>query len=189
MKFSIDSNSVEGSAEMVTSFDISTSRFQPTNAYKTRVQFTSGESAHTICVCVHSKETNCDVIQIWRAAALNPNSFMEISKEAAACVLVREIECPSALSELAVPKSLLEYKDFLTIGGEALRNGVGDFSVTNLAPMLHIAVAFQNGTFGFVNMSDIEMTGNAEKEIEFSSPVPNRTNHQGFYVQLLNLYF
>lgn len=94
LKFSTDSSSVEGKTELVTSFSVSSQLITSANATKTHLLFTSNESAQTICVCLRSSneaQQSYDLVQIWNASVLNPNNFIEISKEASGCTLVKEV--------------------------------------------------------------------------------------------------
>lgn len=206
LKFSIDSNTIEGNTELLASLDISSSPQQLGNnkssrIKKQRVVFTSNESAQTICVWLRSDASGNgndggseDIIQIWKASALNPNSFIELAKETATgCTLLFQSVSPSGshLLDLSVPKSFLEYRDFLSqTGTESMRNGGGgdsssvtssnNSSTSSLAPPLFLTVTNQNGTFGFLALNEFETANSISSQtMSFSSPIPNRANYAG----------
>jgi hypothetical protein len=174
LRFSIDSTSVEGTSELLTSFQISSKQYSYPAWKKTNVLFTSSESAQTVCVCLRSTDGK-DVVQIWQVAALNPNSFIDISKEP---VLLKEVQCPSALVELSVPKSSLEYRDFVGQGIDSMRNGN---ETSNFVSPLYISLAYQNGTFGFININDMNSS------VSTTTPIPTRVNYGWFHISNLTV--
>lgn len=102
---------------------------------------------------------------------------MEISRatdtSADGCTLLKEIQCPSALIRLAVPKTSLEYRDLVV---ESSRNnnggggGVGG-GATNEAPSFFLTAAYQNGTCGFIELNGF---GAVVGEPTQTSPIPTR---------------
>ena len=111
---------------------------------KTKLLFTSNESAQNFCVGLKSTHTKCnDIIQVWQPSQLNQNligSFdLNISNNEQ-CTMIKSIQCPSALIDLNIPKCSIAFKDF-----SDNRNSTEPF---------YLVATYQNGTTGFIDTNN-----------------------------------
>jgi hypothetical protein len=113
---------------------------------------------------------------------------MEISRatdtSADGCTLLREIQCPSALIRLAVPKTSLEYRD-LVVESSRNNNGGGGGGIINEAPSFFLTAAYQNGTCEFIELNGF---GAVVGEPTQTSPIPTRVGSVLEGVDILDFF-
>jgi hypothetical protein len=147
LKFSTDMSSIDGSTELIATLNLQPTGILDTaiTASKTKLLFTSNESAQHFCVTFRStttlNTTTTDTIQVWQPSQLNQNligSFdLNISNNEH-CTLIKTLDCPSQLISLTIPKSSIAFKD------------LNDSKNGNPEPFYLIA-SYQNGTQGFID--------------------------------------
>lgn len=135
---------LEGSAELVSVLDIRQSLGESvTSGGKSKLLFTSNESPQSFCVVVRSGTggtgaTLTDQIQIWRHT--QADGGMDLSQTTGnECILVKSVQCPADLIDLAIPKSSIIYKDLID-------NRLYSQQV------LFLTASFRNGTSCFLDL-------------------------------------
>ena len=108
---------------------------------KSKLLFTSNESAQNFCLALKSTQPGCnDIIQIWQPSQLNQNligSFdLNISNNDQ-CSMLTSLSCPSNLASLVIPKSIIAFKD------------LNDNK--NIIEPFYLMATYENGTTGLID--------------------------------------
>ena len=160
LKFSTDNSAIDGAHELIATVNIHCDLMTT----KTKLLFTSNESAQHFCVALKSDQTKCnDVIQVWQPSQLNQNligSFdLNISNNEQ-CTMIKTIQCPSSLIALTIPKSVTAFKDL----NDNNRHATEPF---------HLIAAYQNGTTGYIDTHSYNQTFTAAIPFKIDSTRPN----------------
>ncbi|CAF0729025.1 unnamed protein product [Brachionus calyciflorus] len=149
LKFSQDGLSIDGTTELLSVFNL---QIEPSN-YKTKLMFTSHESAKTICVAFNPDLTNQNFIQIYQPAILNQNMMGSYDGNNQ-FILLNTLQCPSSLVNISVSKYYTGLKDLIE------NRFINDVA--------YLIATYNNGTQGFIDMQNFNQI--------FSGFIPLKNN-------------
>ncbi len=152
MKLSSDCVSINGTNDQLATLSLA---FDTSVYSKSKLVFTTNESAQQFCLVLKLNHTNCDLIQIWQPSQLNTNLIGSFDE---ACKLISSISCPSSLINLTVSKCALSFKNF------------NDNKYTN--DFLYLIASYQNGTVGFIDLQTYSHSVTSAITTSFDSSFP-----------------